>query len=76
MSELSIAESIRQDYEDEIKRLNKENEHLRTALNTKENFIKELREYIKWHYDLATDENVEFCLLRDRLLKILEKVVK
>lgn len=54
----------------------KENEHLRTALNTKENFIKELREYIKWHYDLATDENVEFCLLRDRLLKILEKVVK
>ena len=28
-------------------------------------------EYIKWHYDLATEENVEFCLLRDRLLGIL-----
>ena len=54
----------------------KESEHLRTALNTKESIIKEAREYIKWHYDLATDENVEFCLLRDRVLEILDKEVK
>lgn len=27
--------------------------------------------YIDWHYDLGTKENVEFCLLRDRLLEIL-----
>ena len=37
MSELSIAESIRQDYEDEIERLN--------------NIIKEAIEYIKKHGD-------------------------
>ena len=37
------------------------------------NIIKEAKEYIDWHYDLATDENVEFCLLRDRLLDILDK---
>ena len=30
---------------EEIKRLNKENEHLRTALNSKESIIKEVREY-------------------------------
>lgn len=35
--------------------------------------IIEAKEYIKWHYDLGTEDNVEFCLLRDRLLEILEK---
>lgn len=35
--------------------------------------INEAREYINWHYDLGTKDNVEFCLLRDRLLEILEK---
>lgn len=35
--------------------------------------IKEAREYIEWHYDLGTMENIEFCFLRDKLLKILDK---
>lgn len=34
---------------EEVERLNKENEHLRTALNTKENIIKEVREYMNKH---------------------------
>ena len=65
MSELSIAESIRQDYEDEIERLkeriedlntiNEEhqilNGELRKELQEKENIIKEVREYIEDRYD-------------------------
>lgn len=33
--------------------------------------IDDVRNYIKWHYDLGTKEEVSFCLLRDRLLEIL-----
>lgn len=33
--------------------------------------IENVKNYIKWHYDLGTKDNVEFCLLRDRLLEIL-----
>lgn len=33
--------------------------------------IENVKNYIKWHYNLGTKENVEFCLLRDRLLDIL-----
>lgn len=33
--------------------------------------IDNVKNYIKWHYDLGTKDNVEFCLLRDRLLEIL-----
>ena len=58
MSELSIAESIRQDYEDEIERLKNINEEhrilngeLRKELQQKENIIKEVREYIQDRYD-------------------------
>ena len=58
MSELSIAESIRQDYEDEIERLKNINEEdiilnrkLRKELQQKENTIKEVREYIQDRYD-------------------------
>ena len=29
-------------------------------------------EYIYSHYDLGTKENVEFCILRDRVLQILK----
>ena len=47
-------------------KLAEENEYLRYI-------IKEAKEYIKWHYNLGTEDNVEFCLLRDRLLEILEK---
>lgn len=65
---------------DEIERLNKQVEEYQKALDETvsekidlENIIKEAREYIDWHYDLGTKENVEFCLLRDRLLGILDK---
>ena len=65
MSELSIAESIRQDYEDEIERLKERIEDLNTIneehqilngmirkeLQEKENIIKEAREYIEERYD-------------------------
>lgn len=49
---------------EEVERLNKENEHLRTALNSKESIIKEVREYVdKWE-DIA----------RYKLLEMLDKV--
>ena len=65
MSELSIAESIRQDYEDEIERLKERIEDLNTIneehqilngmirkeLQEKENIIKEAREYIEERYN-------------------------
>ncbi len=28
-------------------------------------------EYIKWHYNLGTEEETSFCILRDNLLEIL-----
>lgn len=42
-------------------------------INLKQQKIDNAINYIKWHYDLGTKENVEFCLLRDRLLEILGK---
>ena len=49
MSELSIAESIRQDYEDEIERLN--------------NIIKEVREYIETLNEYGIGKNAKKGLL-------------
>lgn len=49
----------------EKEKLEKENKKLKKI-------IKVTREYIEWHYDLGTKENVEFCLLRDRVLDILK----
>ena len=49
-------------------------DHLIANINNGEKLLKRIdnaRDYIKWHYDLGTKENVEFCLLRDRLLEIL-----
>lgn len=43
----------------EIERLNKENEQLRTALNTKENIIKEVREYITSYESISTIQGLE-----------------
>ena len=71
--------------EREIKKMNKEIELLYKKLDAQDAIIdqqaleisqlkeqkKQVIEYIKWHYDLGTKENVEFCLLRDRLLDIL-----
>ena len=63
---------------EEIKRLNKENEHLRTALNSKESIIKEVREFVEWHYK----DNQEFYKNKgiglnypecDAVLEILDK---
>lgn len=51
---------------DALDKKNKEIERL-------QNIIKGAKEYIEWHYDLGTNDNVEFCLLRDRLLEILKK---
>ena len=47
----------------------KENEHLRTALNTKESIIKEVREYI----ELRSNTNLYD---KNKLLEILDKEVK
>lgn len=47
-----------------IKDLQQENKQLKDKINNALN-------YIKWHYDLGTKEDVSFCLLRDRLLEIL-----
>ena len=41
-----------QELVEEIERLNKESEHLRTALNTKESIIKEAIEYIEEHKNI------------------------
>ena len=49
---------------DDIHDLFDENKQLKEKINN-------ALEYIDWHYDLGTKENVEFCLLRDRLLEIL-----
>lgn len=47
-----------------------EREETKKVPNYKERCLNAI-EYIKWHYDLGTKENAEFCLLRDRLLEIL-----
>ena len=77
MSELSIAESIRQDYEDEIERLKNINEEhrilngkLRKELQQKENIIKEVREYANnIMFETKAEEKIQ-----DDILEILEKV--
>jgi regulator of replication initiation timing len=77
---------------EEVERLNKENEHLRTALNTKESIIKEVREYIEekeyidYNPTLDGSESDSYNILPrslslyneelDKLLDILEKEVK
>ena len=53
-----------QKMKDNIHELYEENQQLKEK-------IENARNYIKWHYDLGTKDNVEFCLLRDRLLGIL-----
>ena len=75
MSELSIAESIRQDYEDEIERLKNINEEhrilngeLRKELQEKENIIKEVREYIETLNEYGIGKNA-----KKELLEILDK---
>ena len=85
MSELSIAESIRQDYEDEIERLKERIEDLniineehqilngmiRKELQEKENIIKEAREYILTHklYCFKYDEEELFEITTDKKAK-------
>jgi hypothetical protein len=85
VSELSIAESIRQDYEDEIERLKNINEEhrilngeLRKELQQKENIIKEVREYINNHqlvFELSTKKQISdwFDMFYKEILEILDK---
>lgn len=83
MSELSIAESIRQDYEDEIERLKENNQAMQEEmartwkkLDEKENIIKEVREVINKGLNINSDY-VEYDfgaeLLRQEVLEILTK---
>ena len=58
-------------------RINKAIEYLKYGVEPEE--IEDLKEridnaieYINSHYDLGTEENVEFCILRDRVLGILK----
>lgn len=65
-------------YQKEIERLNKESEQLRTALNSKESIIKEVREYIENTYQDYKNEDGSLPLtLHDQdLLEILDKEKK
>ena len=88
VSELSIAESIRQDYEDEIERLKNINEEhrilngeLRKELQQKENIIKEVREYCinrNQYFNEARIEQYTFSREEEysieNILEILDKV--
>ena len=59
----------------ENERLNKDRKELirsNTKLREEKIRINYAIEYIYSHYDLATEENVEFCILRDRVLGILK----
>ena len=59
---------------EEIKRLNKENEHLRTALNSKESIIKEVRECINRYAIENEDYSKIYNDEEKELLEILDKV--
>ena len=61
----------------EIERLNKEIEQLRTALNSKESIIKEVREYINknfyWSHNSIEMANKAILLHLNNILEILDK---
>ena len=61
-----------QELVEEVERLNKENEHLRTALNSKESIIKEVREYIE-EMQIWLVGFEDFGITTKELLKILDK---
>ena len=53
---------------DALEKINKEQVLEIARLKEK---IANIRNYIKWHYDLGTKEEISFCILRDNLLEIL-----
>lgn len=62
------------DMTEEIERLNKENERIRTELNGKESIIKEVREYIEKHLDNNFKTEFDYITTNPQeLLEILDK---